>query len=264
MRHLVTTILMLGAVALLAGSCSVKENRVPCPAYLVVNVVEDERIASPVGMVGWVSDELFRHSLDLETDGRTWTTALKKGSFHFGAYSGVRSASDDGHRLVIPAGHQCDSLYAFYTPVELEEESTVVDVEMRKQFATVIVDLNQSATSMSRMKFLVTGNSCGFDLNGFKPVEGEFRYEPSVPSGSRTVSFRVPRQGDNSLRMELTLPDGLELNPLRLGEIIDAMGYSWKTDELQDIFVSLDFQYGIITITVEGWEEGVTIPMIII
>ena len=78
------------------------------------------------------------------------------------------------------------------------------------------------------------------------------------------MSFRVPRQGDDSFRLELTLPDGLELNPLRLGEIIDAMGYSWKTDELQDIFVSLDFQYGIITVTVEGWEEGVTIPMIII
>lgn len=254
---------LVSLATFLAGvaSCSVKEDRVPCPGYLYVTVPEDARVVGPVGMVGWNDKVLFRHEHDLERDGRSWVKTLKKGSLIFGAYSGNRTMVDDGHYMTIPLGSQCDSVYAYYTPVELEEQA-FVELSMKKQFATVRVDLNQSEGSMRALTFTVAGNTCGFDLNGFYPVSGAYSYEFRTAVKERTASFRVPRQADDSLELQVMTPVGLPLNTIAVGRYIGILGYDWTAEELADIEINIDFQYAIVEIRVEGWEDGITVSLI--
>ena len=110
-------------------------------------------------------------------------------------------------------------------------------------------------------QFQVEGNSCGFDLLDFSPVAGKFRCEPRPLEGESIVTFRVPRQGDNSLAVTIH-PEGSTTNRFPLGEYIDRLGYSWKTEELQDIYVAIDLARGLVDVRVADWEEGTTFPLI--
>ena len=250
------------------GGCSVKQDRSVCPGYLRVNVPEDTRIVTPVGMVGWDGGELFRHLHDTETEGRTWLKTVRRGDFSFLAYTGVRTAKDEGHTLVIPLGEQCDSLYGFHTPVSLDENATV-DVSFKKQFSTVRVDLMQHPVGMAALQLTASAGTCGFDLIDFSPVSGAYSYSFQTNGVERVATFRVPRQIDNSLILSIKAPDGTPLTEIDLGEKIAYMGYSWLLEELQDIYVVVDFQYAIIEISfgdditdVEKWENGAVFSLI--
>ena len=134
-------------------------------------------------------------------------------------------------------------------------------VTFRKQFATVFLDIRKSPDIVQTCRFRVEGNSCGFDLLDFSPVEGPFRCEPLPRAGESIVTFRVPRQGDTRLTVTI-LPEGSVPARFPLGEYIDRLGYSWKTEELQDIYVAIDLARGLIDVRVADWEAGTTFPLI--
>ena len=64
----------------------------------------------------------------------------------------------------------------------------------------------------------------------------------------------VPRQSDDSLRLELSDDTGV-IRVLALGEYISASGYDWMAKNLEDLTVSLDYSLTGMTIVVEGWDN---------
>lgn len=243
-------------------SCSIKESRSECPGYLTVNVPDDSRVITPVGMVAWDGEkELFRHSHDTAVDGFSWLKTLKRGDFTFLAYTGVVNSIDYENRIIIPVGQQCDSLYAYHEAVSLEEEYTV-DVSLKKQFATVHLDLLQHHVGLAALTLQITSNTSGFDIVDFSPIEGPYLYSFQTDGTERIASFRVPRQMDDSMLFTVIAPDGRPLTEIALGEKIAQQMYDWTTEELQDVFVTVDFQYGVYTISIGDWEDGVTYMLI--
>ena len=240
---------------LLPVSCTVKEDRVPCPAYLNVSFLDRENIISKVGMLGWDDNEMFRETINVEDYDPYWVKAVHKGVFWFAAWEGNRDALVAGRYVTIAPGSQCDSLYAYFTEVDATEEMAYAEVSFKKQFATVRVDILKSASELRSYDFYVKGNTNGFDMLTFEPVPGVFSYVPVPASGARVIEFRLPRQSDNSIVMTIWR-EGLPLGDFPLGEYIAKTGYRWDTEELQDIYVVIDLVIGQITITVEGWEEG--------
>ena len=79
--------------------------------------------------------------------------------------------------------------------------------------------------------------------------------------GESIVTFRIPRQEDNELAVTIH-PEGSVPARFPLGDYIDRLGYNWKTEELQDIYVAIDLARGLIDIRVADWEEGTTFPLI--
>lgn len=249
---------------LVAGTgCSVKEDRVPCPAYLNVSFADRETIVKNVGMLGYTRSEVFREDINVAEYNPYWVKAVRKGIITLSAYYGMDGASASGHQVTIPVGSQCDSLYAFHEDVDCTGDMAYADVTLHKQFCTVFLDLNKPLTgqnSLNHYHLLVEGNTCGFDLLNFKPVEGSFRIEPRAEQGERVVRFRIPRQMDDSMKVTITyLTDDGEDIPMEkfpLGEYIARMGYNWKAEDLQDIYVKVDIVAGFITVSVDGWEDG--------
>ena len=130
----------------------------------------------------------------------------------------------------------------------------------------MFLDIRKNAEVVRSCRFLVEGNSCGFDLLDFSPVEGKFRCEPVPSAGPGTgagtiVPFRIPRQGDTGLTVTIQ-PAGSVPARFPLGEFIDRLGYDWKTEELQDIYVSVDLARGLVDIRVADWEEGTSFPLV--
>ena len=157
--------------------------------------------------------------------------------------------------MIIPVGAEADSLYACHIPVDATGEEAWAGVSLRKQFATVTVHLRRTPDQMAASTFVVEGNTCGFDLLDFSPIAGTFRHEPVSAPGQGSVSFRVPRQVDNSLTMRAIVP-GADLGDIPIGEYIARMGYDWGEESLRDITVIIDLVIGGVMITVNDWEEG--------
>lgn len=250
-------------------ACTIKEDRMPCPAYMNVSFADRESIVKEVGLLGYGSSEIFRHSIDVSKYDPYWRKPVHKGVFDFAAYYGVDGASAADHFVTIPIGSQCDSLYAFHENVDCTVDMVYVDVTLHKQFCTVYMDLNkplEGQNSIDNYHFLVEGNTCGFDLLNFEAVPGSFSIEPRPEEGERIVTYRIPRQFDDSLTVTIwyRMDDGtmVQMEKFPLGEYMRKMGYNWIAEDLQDIYAKIDVVAGFITVSVDGWEDGYTFSFI--
>lgn len=241
-------------------ACSVKEDRAPCPCYLQVSFADPDA-SGEAEMLGWRDDRLFRDRVRIEESRPCWSKSVQKGMLTLSACTGIGEAFAEGRQMRIPPGSQADSLYAWFEEVDATGDLAYAEVSFRKQFATVFLDIQKPADVVSSCRFLVEGNSCGFDLLDFSPVQGAFRFTPVPREGERVVSFRIPRQGDTKLTVTIQ-PEEAAAARFLLGEYIDRLGYNWKAEELQDIYVSVDLVRGLADVRVADWEEGAVFPLI--
>lgn len=253
--------------AILAG-CSIKEDREPCPVYLSVGFSDRESITHSVGLVGWNGEgPLFHSVIDVKEYDPYWVKAVHRGFVSLSAYTGAESSYVSDRRMVIPMGHQADSLYAFFREVDCTGDDAYVDVVFRKQFCTVHLDLNQKEERLSRFRFLVEGGTCGFNLDSFAAVEGPFSCSPSARPGETIVDFRIPRQVDSSLKITMWFLNEETnqydlIGEYPLGEMIAKTGYNWKEESLQDVYVKIGIAFEYFEISIGGWEDGVVFTFI--
>lgn len=254
--------LLLSASSFLAVNCSVKEDREPCPSYLMVSFMDKGHIDSEVSLLGWYEEELFRDRIDVTDYDPYWVKAVRKGTVYFSAYRCKGSdARVSAHYVQSPAGSQADSLYAYHTEVVAEGETEYVDVSFKKQFCTVYLDIRRSAQEMRSFSFGVSGNTSGFDVLTFEPVPGVFDFRTAAASGERIVPFRIYRQMDDSMTVTV-FRDGEVVGVFPLGMYIAKTGYSWESEDLQDIYIIIDLVMGQVTIAVEGWRDGAVFSFI--
>ena len=254
--------LIPACLALLAAgtACTVKEDRGPCPCQLQVSFTDPDA-AGEAEMLGWRDDRLFRDRVRIEESRPYWTKSVQKGTLFLSACTGICEAFAEGRHMRIPPGSQADSLYAWFEEVDATGDLAYAKVSFRKQFATVFLDIRKPAEVVSACRFLVEGNSCGFDLLDFSPVDGPFRFAPIPREGEQIVTFRVPRQGDSKLSVTIQ-PEDSAPTRFPLGEFIDRLGYNWKTEELQDIYVAVDLARGLVDVSIADWEEGTVFPFV--
>jgi hypothetical protein len=79
--------------------------------------------------------------------------------------------------------------------------------------------------------------------------------------GETVVTFRIPRQADDSLTVNIQ-PEDAPSACFPLGEYIRQLGYNWKAEELQDIFLSIDLVRGLVDLRVADWEEETVFPLV--
>lgn len=252
---------VLAALACGLSAC-IKEDRTDCPNYLYLTFPNRELAGDrPVRIAGYEPGQMFTEEIFLKEYPDLWYRAVPKGVFYATAYSGTGYTDETARYLTLPIGHQCDSLYAWYKQVDCTGEETREEVVFHKQFATVFFDIRTLRTPASRFKLTVTGFTHGFDVVGFAPLDGSFRYETSAPEGEHVVQFRIPRQRDGSLYVDITM-DGIGEMQFPLGKYIIDSGYNWSLEDLEDIYFSVDLVASTASLSVEGWEEGITFQII--
>ena len=257
-RHIKIAVgaVLLACAVLCGSSCTVKEDRTPCPSYLRLTFADREFLmerGEPVTASLWTSAERYRDAIDTSQMEPYWERAVVKDEYLLSCYTGLENAVASGRTLVLKDGNQMDSLYAFHQEVDCTGELAEAEVTLHKQFATVFVDLMKGADQMKMFTFTVQGFWNGFDMADFSPVGGPFWCKPEA--ASRLVSFRIPRQGDDSLLLDITF-QGERIGQFPLGSYIKRTGYNWKSEDLQDIYIMIDIMLGQILVSVDGWESG--------
>ena len=248
----ITCLLFAGIVS----SCSlILEDRTACPCWLEVTFRDPDQVRQSADVSGWRGTALFAERIGKEEAGRTWLKDVSKGPLVFSACEGMERCRLEDHYLTIPLGYQCDSVYAYREQVDATGDRVPVNVALHKQFATVFLDIHKEREEMRRYSFQVSGNSCGFDLLDFQPVPGSFRFRAKPENEDGQVSFRIPRQLDDGLRIDLERDSELCCR-LPIGQYIRKTGYDWSSEDLEDIYLSVDLVEGRVQIGVAGWEQG--------
>ena len=251
----------LAAILAACAACTVKEDRDVCPCSLTVSF-SDPDASGPVELLGWDSETVFRYQVLIEDCRPEWTKSVRKGVFILSACKGTAGSSIPmGHVIRIPTNCQADSLYAYFEKVEATGDRAHANVIFRKQFATVFLDIRQSDETIRKCRFQVEGNTCGFDVLDFSPIAGPFLFEPAPVAEETIVTFRIPRQADDSLMITVYPEDSPEAR-FPLGEYIRQLGYDWKSEDLQDIYLSIDLVRGVVALRIADWEEGTVFPLV--
>ena len=287
---------------LFLSSCSIKEDRDGCPCWMTVEMpgqagYDGEKVGqdgrSPVGagddrcvvlrLRGNSDEDAVDYEYQVTEAVRVDVGALEyevpRGSVGvsavaFGNEIPVRAGYDekaagyDGDEIRVPVGEQMDSLYGFFKMYHTRCESVLCDVELHKEFCTVSFTLSEDGYS-SPYDIEVWGNVAGVSAWDLMPLDGDFRFAPSLENGVYQV--RVPRQVDNSLELVmLEIPgqvgyDGerVVVDRLPLGEYIARSGYDWTAEDLDDVNVALDLEMQQVMITVSGWDGVVVMDIVI-
>ena len=243
------------ALALAMASCSVKEDRTPCPCWLGIHITPSLEHSRDLTVSAWDQDRIFSRTVAVADYPDSYEQTVPKGHVTVAAYCGRRTAVEEGGRIIIPHGCESDPVWAHLSLVDCTGEFARDTVQMCKQWATVHLKIENSSDEEYPYTLAVESDVCGFDIRDLSPVVGAFRY-PLTLDSQESCSFRLPRQRDDS-RAIITVSSGQErLDDLPLHQWIEATGYSWHDRNLKDIYIGVDYVRAEVTIVIQGWAEG--------
>lgn len=241
------------AVLLLAlSSCSVKEDRDGCPCWMQIDLSSCSRYTDQVCLKGWTDREsVFGVHVPEEEFPLTHEEEVPRGMVHYCAHSDPGESSISGMSVLVREGKQAPRLYAYRADVSAYGETVTDRVSLHKQYAAVAVRIENADDSFG---VTVRGRWAGLDLDTLEPVGGTFLHSPGRTDDG-VWYFRLMRQGDDSLVMDITGRDGHTV-PYELGWMIRSTGYDWSAEDLDDIFLGVDYATGEVSVSVIPWEEG--------
>lgn len=245
----------MAAALFCAVSCSVKEDRTDCPCRLAIDVSPCARQAETVSLKGWASHRpVFGGELYVADWPEAWEVAVPRGFVGYTAYTGLGGCVLSGADALIPEGEECGPLWACRDEIDCRGEEAHGRVLLHKRHARLTVTLADAPAGA--LEALFTGATAGTSLEDLSPVRGTFRRRtPQEEDGSFAVT--LPAQADDGLLLEL-LSSGEHFETFPAGEMITRSGYDWGAEDLDDIFLLVDFCRAAVTVTAEGWEEGFT------
>lgn len=245
-------------------SCSIKEDRGPCPCHLNIFLENCADYSDMLSVSGWSLDarRLFLDRVDLGGNTKVHTRKVEKGSLTVSAYCNTGAMTLKGDRLVIPEGKQGDRLWAFAgDPVDAEGEYAEEHIFLHKQYADIHIITDELSRNAGDMILRATGNTEGLSILSLAPETGKFSCFVTQPEESGWV-FTVPRQVDSSLELEVYL-DGVLRKKIPVGKLVENSGYSWKKEDLDDIYMSFSlFSEFSAQISIAPWDtEKVTLSL---
>lgn len=253
-------------VLIAVTSCSVKEDRMPCPCYIEFEALpgleykpydsfcfvcldQNSRVVESAEEIPWY-----------EALGGTRDVKVSKGIKSLSAIQGLNRSYMQGNSVIIPLGEQSDSLSCFTVTANCYREKYLMEIDSTKHFSTVTVKVMEDDRDNYPYILRVRGDVNGFDYRNMTPVEGDFRHVPRMNRRNEFI-FRLPRQFPKDGRLFLDICDRLnyDIDPnilatIGLGEIIDRAGYDWTRPCLQDIQIKLTYSITHIQISITDWQ----------
>ena len=190
-----------------------------------------------------------------EDYGSLYEAEVPRGAVTYSACTGMDAGRQSGMQVLIPEGCGSDRIFAYNATIITEGETAYDKVRLHKQFAAVTMSFDAvDGMAVSGLGTEIVGRWQGIDLRDLSPVSGVFRTSPER-DGDGNWTFRLPRQGDNSLILNVYSEVAL-IDSIKIGETIAKTGYDWTAQDLDDIWIGVDWARGEISVRVEEWDEG--------
>lgn len=233
-------------------SCSVKEDRTPCPSYITLDAsaYREYSDSAYVHLLDQAHD--IRDILDLEAGQVSREWAAKKGMIVTYVFSNLDRSTESDGVVYIPVGEQADPLRAFSWRQECYEEAVEIMAVPDRQSALVHLKFKNGESKEFPYELEVAGDISGIDLKGLTPVKGEFRYRLELDSDLK-CEFYLPRQLPSSSPVIELAYAGSHIDTLPLHTWIKAAGYDWEASDLQEIYIEVDQGRIQVSVRVDEW-----------
>lgn len=251
---------------LCALSCSVKEDRSPCPCYLNLNVdqmVQQADYAEGIVTVMTSDNMLEQTRVNLsDYEGIGYDVAVPRKTIH----------------SMVAVGHEdlwwnADTLFAAtnleWGPVMLAKETSLCDgddkflnMDFHKEYCRVnfmlvgVIDVEEYPFDIR-----VKANSNAIRMRDGMPVNGNYTaYASPLNTGMYTVL--VPRQKDDGLIVSLLMHSETHnytsddyVFTIELGDLLNKQGYRWDKQDLDDVYLKIDIVRASCSVFVMPWEN---------
>ena len=266
-RSSLLTFTFLQLLFAIGPGCSVKESRDECPCILslIYDASSREMIAEGVSVRIEMSGENGREVRDSffrSEETTVFRTAVCRGTVKaLSVWPGSTPLEDPGSGLWIriPEGMQCPEIWTGLAVTDTERDEASADIKLRKNYCNIFMTLTGGGEGL---EFVVRGNVCGYDCDGI-PVHGPFSATAVAQEGSRfSYSVKVPRQADNSLKLDIFSSDG-GLRTFAIGNYIDSSGYDWTSEDLKDINLEINYAATSVILLIDNWRTVIDFTTII-
>lgn len=266
-RSSLLTFTFLQLLFAIGPGCSVKESRDECPCILslIYDASSREMIAEGISVRIEMSGENGREVRDSffrSEETTVFRTAVCRGTMKaLSVWPGSTPLEDPGSGLWIriPEGMQCPEIWTGLAVTDTERDEASADIKLRKNYCNIFMTLTGGGEGL---EFVVRGNVCGYDCDGI-PVHGPFSATAVAQEGSRSsYSVKVPRQADNSLKLDIFSSDG-GLRTFAIGNYIDSSGYDWTSEDLKDINLEINYAATSVILLIDNWRTVIDFTTII-
>ena len=250
------TLIIMAAALILAASCSIKEDRSPCPCWLSIDFSRCTQ--NSVTVAAWGEEEIFSERVAVQDyqESEIYEKTVPKGYVNTSVITGEREMKRSGARLIIPQGHDADSIYAHAGTIECFGEFAKDTAELHKQFARVFMSVEIPQGHEYPYTFRACSDVCGMDMRDLSPVEGEFKIDLKLDEDNICM-FCLPRQRENGGDLKLLIYEDEEvIETIPLADWINKMGYNWLKKDLEDIYIGVDYAKAEVSISIRGWDDG--------
>lgn len=257
MKRIIEAVITLTGLAIMVSSCSIKEDRTPCPCWLDIFLPETYKCT--VGISLWQGNtQLLSEDIGYTRFVPFLEKEVKRGFNRLSAFKNNGDLNLSATSVKIEPGQQCDSLYAYCDVVDCRGEFAMDTIVFHKQFATLSLQIVNPQEITYPYALTVKGNVSGIELTSLKPIEGAFKYTTALDE-DYIGTCRLPRQKDSSLSLDMNkVDDGTLVDTIPLGELISRTGYNWSAEDLDDITITIDFAKAEIVVTVNEWQSEYT------
>lgn len=245
------------------SSCNVNiwEVRDHCPSWLSFDFAPSEAVADSVVLMmndggGPVTGAEFVFGKPFSIQ----EFEVERGLVDVVAFSGQDRSLRSGTVIMTPEGEQADSLFVQSLTVDCTGEFAHVDVDLKKQWVTVHLTINDVTQTKADFVFddfsaEVISDVSGLDMNGLTDVSGVFRYSPEFDMYGK-ATFRIYRHADaeDDLYLNIYKKDVL-VDTMPLGEELSIGGLDWNAESLDDASVNINILTGDVRILVIPWEN---------
>lgn len=246
--------LLIAALFLIVPACSIKEDRSSCPALLELDMSRCEDCSRNVMVSVSGSGAGFRQYYYPGISSTRPQFDVPKGVLRISAVTEPRHCIIDDMVLSIPEGTACDSLFAFYHQIDVVKDISMDSVILHKQFAVITLDLSGLPYCEEHCDFVISGNVSGINLIGLTPLEGPFDVRLKG-EGKGIYSVSLPRQRDDTLRLDIYGADGLK-SSYAIGSYLREAGFDWNAEDLADATVILKTVETDVSVLIRDWLTG--------
>lgn len=237
------------------SSCTVLEDRSVCPSNLRLTVKKQPEHICQDGLA-WCAvyapdgSRLAVSPLD-SMNGRDTTLLYSVSREMISAVASSREIISGS--VIAGSGEEMEELYAYRLEIDCSGESAegVID-QADKQFCNLTVVLAEEALPYaSALGLLARSPYDGTSFPSLTAHQGDFRYSTAF-DGRHSVDFRLPRQGDTGLCLDLVTDDFTATCDLYT--IMKEASYDWDAPSLDDFTVTVSINRIAGVIEVLDWD----------
>ncbi len=248
--------ILFGLLIFILASCSVKEQRGPCPCLLSIKISDTLSATGNLALAVWDENPIFYDKIAMSDRPSIYEKSVPKGLYTISAVVGENNMTREEKALTIPLGLDSDKIWGYTSTVDCSNEFAIDTTEFRKHFTLVCIEFKNLIDDFEGLEFFIKSNTAGLYLNDFSPLEGDFRYALNLDEEHcGTVCLPRQRQGNRSLRVEI-VRSGAVIENLPLWSWIEETGYDWYKPDLNDINISVDYSMMMVTVKIAGWKNG--------